>query len=114
MAVERGPNELLKLHTREVEGRLGGHMWSKPFASYIGHMKPASLEQDARRVSWWRIPYVLARLQQDRSVNQLVLTAFLAFHYQEDLEWDDLAALYPVRKAQFGQLDRYVRRVYMH
>jgi hypothetical protein len=112
MAVERGPNELLKLHTRDVEGRLGGHKWSKSFASYIGSMRPTSLE--AHKQSWWRSAYVLSRLRRDAAVTQTVLTAFLAFHYQDDLDWEDVATTYGVTKAQFGALDRYARRVYMH
>ncbi len=114
MAVERGPNEILKLHTRDVEfGGLGGHKWSKSFASYIGQMRPQSVQEDHHRVSWWRILYVVNRLRQDSRVNQIVLSAYLAFRYEDDLDWPDVVDRYHVTKAQFGALDRYARRVYL-
>lgn len=107
-------NEPIKLHTREVDGRLGGHKWSGAFAAYIGPLVPTTVAEDKRRVAWWRILYVVNRLRHDERVNQTVLTAFLAFKYREDLDFGDVADRYGVTRAQFGRLDRYATRVYLH
>lgn len=108
--------EPIKLHTHEVEGRLGGPQWSGAFASYIGPLVPATIAAAHRasaesrwKIAWPYIAYVVDRLTADSTVNQTVLAAILAF-YQADWSWEEVAATYQVTRGQFGRFYRHVQR----
>ncbi len=62
---------LLKLHTREVEGRLGGHVWSKKWAAYL------HLAVSQHRREWWHDPYLVGVVA--RSLKPEALEAVLAW-----------------------------------
>ena len=55
--IERQDKRPIKLHTREVEGHLGGHKWSRPFAAHLH-----SIVKE-HRCQWWHDAYVSGRVQ---------------------------------------------------
>ena len=54
--IQRQDNRPVRLHTREVEGHLGGHKWSRPFAKYLD-----AVVKDHQR-EWWHDAYLSNRV----------------------------------------------------
>lgn len=94
---------LLKLHTREVEGRLGGHTWSKQWAAYL-HLAVAT-----RKREWWHDAYIVSVVR--RSLDDEAFEAVIAW-VTSDEDYHTIAARYrPRNPAWLGIQADKARRI---
>ena len=117
-AIQHEDNAPLKLHVNKPvplarKDLLTGQDYSGQFYRYIDLAFQQAKAKDAGRVNWWHLPYVLARISQDESINRRHLLALLAFRVG-GMSWQTTLDTYQCGAQHLKRLERTIIRAYMH